>query len=313
MSPMVPSPADPLDESIASLLDEALRDPRASLFRRERASEALSDGRRSDPWSARSASATLVERHLLAVHREEVGYLLRDAFCRAFTHDRANDRAYTRRFETLAEERWRQAAEAEVERAPGPQDPAHRALLALARSGGADPLGGLSAAELATITLRFDPNDQARIYCAAELQSRGQHDSAAALLERVLAGHPTRVNAWCAWRNLGYNELALGRREHALEHYHTAAGIGETQPDLWGWTFALALGLGDAERARQAARYLDLLEPDVEAAWVRELRDDVARYGAVRAGDGPRARSVIGRLADQLGPVSTEVAHAVPL
>lgn len=311
---MVPRELDP---GIADLLSEALRDPQARVFHFDPfQSDAAREAVHADVVSPRLAGLPLVERHLLAVHREEVGFLLRDAFCRTFTSEQQVDRAYTRRFESQPLDEWQSRAQFELDAFEGPLDAGISALAVLAEtepSSAESPLGGLSASELATIALRFEANDQARIYCAADLQQRGQHRASGEILGRVLDGHPTRTHAWCAWRNLGYSELLLDRRGQALERYEHAARIGATQVDLWGWVFALALVTQNPGRAGLAARHIDDLESNAKAAWIQELRADLEFYGALRKADSPQVRSGLGTILDQLGPVSTEVAHALPI
>ena len=314
MSPMVPKELDP---GIAGLLAEAVSDPHARVFHLDpSASGGAHEAVHADVVSPRLGGLSLVERHLLAVHREEVGFLLREAFCRTFTSEQQADRAYTRRFESQPLDQWQQRARFELDSFDGQADMGLAALTTLAEQQATStesPLGGLNASELATIALRFEANDQARIYCAADLQQRGQHRASGEILGRVLDGHPTRTNAWCAWRNLGYSELMLDRRDRALDRYEHAARIGATQVDLWGWMFALALAVQDTGRASLAARHIDDLESNAKAPWIQELRADLEHYGAMRKTDSSGVRSGLGTILDQLGPVSTEVAHALPI
>ena len=302
MSPIVPR----IDPVIAELLREIAADPRSRIFGRtaERAREAQT---RSDVLSPRAAGLQQAERHLLSVHRSEVAYLLRAAFCESFAQAPAAERAYTRRFELEARAARESRARRELEHAREPREPRDPGNAALERL--LDDAGEpLDAGVLAVLALRLECCDPARIYCAADLERQGERRAASEILRRVLAGHPREVDAWCAWRNLGFNQFALGLPEEAYTCYQRAAEIGGDKADLWAYTFVLAVRIGAIAGARRAAARVDELADN--PSWAESFRLDAGAHGFLDP--GPESRATLARLRPDLGPISTEIAHAFP-
>lgn len=251
------------------------------------------------------------EASLGSAHREEVASLLRAMCLRRLSTDPAWV-DYTGPHIT---------AERELA-IPDPSElSARRALLnAVHASSAVDPSlqtafaedadSHLTVAQLAEISLRFEPSDTAVIHMAIDLHRRGNSKLATQHMARLLSRGSSAVLESYAEELLGFIEASGLRFDSAREAYARAAQLDETRVGpLFSW-LELALRTEQMADVREAAARLErALRPD-HAAIEHYLRSRHALRSAGRLKWSARAVDFARQVRDHVGPSATRVVGA---
>ena len=250
---------------IEEVLKEIASDPKARLLRIPPVKNLLALANQG-PVSVHAPSLTTAERYLLATHRQELAFLLRERCVMELHADpRTNARHHTsltadRDYEIPTERDWsRRATEALSSDLEGPSF--RDALDALSACVGTRPGGGASVAQLASSSIRVAPSYEAQMYIAEDLLDRGRIEESRGLYEEVLASTGSELLQVFCWENIGVGCLQSNRRNEAVIAYRTACELGSRQvspPLPW---FAAALAAGDEKEATEAARFIDQIVP----------------------------------------------------
>jgi tetratricopeptide (TPR) repeat protein len=253
-----------LDPEVEHLLREIAADPRSSLLRVSRSASLTGLLERSAPVSPNASGLTSAERHLLAVYRSELVYLLGSACLLRFYSDPG--RAISLHKSVTVEQpmtvpdsvEWRSRCLAALSANKGYPDVSH----ILERCIADGTFRSVSIAEIAATALRIQPCDPIRIYAGFDLAQRGQWHSALNVLRAVLAGPATRLDASFAWEDIAFVHAQLDQYGEAILAAQKAAHLepGRVEPFM-NWFFNACMA-GSTEEARTAAVAIDELIDD---------------------------------------------------
>ncbi len=220
----------------------------------------------SSEWPSRSTpcqpSAAKLERHLLRVHREELGLLLKDACLRIFVSDRnlggvvLLDRVNGEPQMPQDGKDWGRDLVAKREAFPDP-DGSEAEMIVMDRLVAGGNANGPSLREVADAGMRLAPSTAFQIYQGYGYESEGALVSASQKLERAYHGasrYMNRIEAACA---LGSLSSQLGSEGSAIRWYKQASlGIAAYPQAALGWVF-FALQAGDTKELRDAGGALE--------------------------------------------------------
>ena len=221
-----------LDPEVRELLLDIARDKDSTLLRvpGSKLQKYTATGGQADRTSLSSA-----EGHLIQTHRVEVALALR-RLCRARLWEHPEARLHLMRpvtrttfFEVPTQAtsvaRGLQALEPirTVDEASGV---AELLEACIQPTDGAGP----STTQLAAASLRLEPTDQARIYCAIESKYEDDPDNGIRILRSVLGSRPSRELEAYALTNLGSIETGRSNWRVAFEAYDRAAVLMNDRP-----------------------------------------------------------------------------------
>jgi len=285
-----------------------LRVPRGSEWRvlqDDRATAGLSDSRLSS-----------AERHLLALHREEVAFLLRQAaWCRVATSPQGQTFVCRRqapgRVIAVPEPRVVSVHASSLLRDAdqGQRVGAEFELLELCVAG--EPGRWPLAEDLCAAAHRLAPSFSGRMIAGTAYYLAGRAQVAQLAFQDALNSAPTRED-----RGIAYNNLAealdaqdeWGRAQvatiRAIAHHGNliAAHVG----CMW-----YSIRMGDVRRADSAARDLEQLLQADPLALDEHARRFVACADRMLRGLGPSHRQVLALLRERTGPLAGRILHAL--
>ena len=302
-----------LDPEVDGLLREIAADPRSSLFRAPRPAPAVAWAGLSDCASERSPDFTAAERHLLAVHRAEVAWLLKKRWSIEITSapQRVTAIAYQTTVPRVSNHRtpvaWDHDAEATLAQAPR-QDEESKLLQSLV---GRRSFDDVTLSRLVATAMYIEPSNHGRIYLAQDLIRADQVRAARALLEKVI-----RTEVRGRYESYALDNIAVieGNRLNfhlARDLYARAASIGDVRTTPLGCWFLLSLQTADMEQALEAGARIDALpaasDSLVDSFVVAQRQTRQGGFWSPTEFCVPTLR----RLGDCLGPRARRVAHAV--
>lgn len=248
-----------LDPEVSELLLDIARDKDSSLLRvpGSKLKKYTATG-----GQAGSTSLSSAERHLMQTHRVEVALALR-RLCRARLWEHPEARLHVMRpvtRTTFFEVPAQSTSVANGLRALAPIQTLDEASgVAELLEACIQPTGtpGPSTTQLAAASLRLEPTDQARIYCAIESKYEMDPDNALRILRTVLGSRPSRELEAYALTNLGSIETARSNWRVAFEAYHRSTALVDDRPaPLMSGMVASAFA-GDTGRGRALAKRID--------------------------------------------------------
>jgi hypothetical protein len=272
------------------------------------------------------ASATgldAVERELIAVHRSETAWLLRQICLNRLLDDEtgpgivnryATSGNYTvadpdeiaRRREELGDVRDLSPTRASLTTATSRQQQdawmqdASRLVDEFVR---APRESSPSVLTLASLSLRLEPTNQGRLLAAIDLVQRGSPQTAIRLALDVLDSHPTNEHAARAWECIGSAHLTLESRDEALDAYRHATSQVEAPYLLLMNRLLVAAQLGlDGDVIDSSRRLEELVSVDhpVVACFVSCQRESRKRNVWSPSRQGIALRHRIGERTSQL-------------
>ncbi len=304
------------DPEFEAILREVAADPRSSLLRVERPRVLPEIFDRSSPVSTYATGLTSAERHLLQVHRCEVGSLLREV-CRIKLIEGPSTKQYVSRYSEpgksvtlLTRAQVRDGVRDRMQNSADVEECAHGIDLlvqCVADLHGETP----RVRELATAALRLEPTDSARLLAGYDLTLSAQRRSAFAVLHMVLSSNPTAPVAARAWECLASNYAALGHASLAHEAHKLGSCLGSVGALNWLSRTLYALQLGLRDDAERASRWLDdHVSPDDPAIewFVVSLS---AQRDAREWTPTSKGIQLAGSMGDQLGRIGRRIADVV--
>jgi tetratricopeptide (TPR) repeat protein len=253
-----------LDPQIEELLKVVASDPRSTLLRVSRPQKIR--GFIEGASRRGQIGLTAAERQLVACHRQELAFWLREE-CKSRLYANTNlkrriilNYSATGRVEILPIQSIHNAA----------QDSANRAMNAGVAPGDVSLIDSCivesrehaaTAAECALASARLEPTDQARIYVALDLLTSNKSHQALRVLNTVMAAFPSRSNKAAALDNIALARAQLEDLELALSAAQESASLcADRTTPVMHWLF-YASCLGRKESAAAAASRLDDLIP----------------------------------------------------
>ena len=302
-----------MDPEVEGILREIAADPRSRLLRVDRPGlfSAILD---HDPRiSSFAAGLTAAERHLLDVHRAEVAWLLREACLMKFYGDvdyamwvdETLPKQGSRRISTIAQ--WNRRKEAELaldedESVGDAYDLVRRCF---------ESRAALSVTQLASMALRLEPRDNARLYIAFDLLFTRQVDASRRILLDLFESPPSLANAAAAHEALALGYAIQGDRGAALKHsrYGTELELDSCEPPM-NWVLN-ALLLEDLDELVRASFRLNEVagreHPSVQSFVRRiEVQNELGMLTP-----SPRARSLAQEHGDALAPAARRIVRAL--
>lgn len=263
-------------------------------------------------WEALSAGSpglNSVERHLLEVHRDEMAWLLREAYVRGFYAD--EERAWQVRYGgTLAPTTDLEDALDGLD-AVSHRDPDAARCVQLIR-GGAPGLALLEA------SMRFESADNTLVFMANDHVAHGKMRVAEAVARRVIERRPSALHLALARHARGVALSSLELAEDAARELMqaerllgrcTVAGLGVELPLCVQLT--VSMQLGQVEQLERAARAIGELDETADPM----IRDTSAKWRSMPGGTAEQsvriARREIMAVQDRIDPISAELIDAL--
>jgi hypothetical protein len=310
---MAPEP-DALSPELEGLLRELAQEPNSSFLRVDRTQRLGILVPHERTSSLGMTGLSVLERHLVSVHRSELAFLLRSAAVGRLYEDPKSSGWFSRSVTLARNLSWmsghdlreraaRALRAAELE----PSTVSERGALDAIVSG--DSRAAVGTLELAAASLRLEATDQGRIIAGNALMAEGQLQSALWVYRGVLDGVPSALHKSVALENSGVVWSRLGVSAHATRFAGEACGVlaeGRPTPHLNRLT--IELEFGNAQSVLAAAAAAEECVPREHFAllsFVEGIRG-LRRSGAWTP-DGSRQRIVRG-LRHQLGPVAGSIA-----
>lgn len=303
---------DPTGE-IEAILREIAADPDAKLLAVPPAA-ALVGLADDGPASSRSALLTRAERHLLHVHREELGVILRErCVMELFSTSGAELSLHKgvsagRLLEVPEEARWAKRAERALSLGLGGAEREATAEDVLGRCLTASLGTARAVTRAALASLRVSPRDSARLYVAIDLFRDGRFDASRRAYEAVLARRTTpRIQAYC-WEGIAAVHSRAGRQSECLDALMQSCSIEPTPIALLS-ALRQSILLGDsAGAARLVGRVDDTISPaDGLLDWfVQGVKTSVAA-GTLPLADG--RSELVRRLEGVAGSASLRILN----
>lgn len=305
-----------LDAQFEGLLREAAAHPLSPLLRMDRPAVFASLRTRERPIGVTSPGLAAIERELLHAHRCDLGHLLRRvAVALMLDPDPQGgwiDRTITdgRSHETTGIASACADARAALRGHTAGSSTEHAEVVRLV----ADLLGvedrRPSVLEVAAAALRVEPSDEARIYAATHLATRGEFDSCRRILTPDVLSGMSALNEVFAREGLALAHARCGDAASAMDVLLPATKLEVDRAEVWLRLLFYALMTGVAERVAFASTLLEqavsISNPRVESFCV-DLRTKIRR------GQWKAHRHAQPTIADptRLGAVSARVFHAL--
>jgi tetratricopeptide (TPR) repeat protein len=303
-----------LDPEVDALLREVAADPRSILLRVPRKHALPLLFRNESDVGPMTAGLAAIDRHLLAVHRSEVAELLRKV-CLMRLLENPRGRVCVSRYPTLGREvkvprisELRELEESErlstasCELAANGLDLVLEALR--------NPIGDLPrVSDLAAVSHRLHPTNEARIFAAMELSQRESSRAAVRLLIAVLSNHPSRETAASAWCNLGYAWNELGERHRALAAYEKGMSVDDDRVLTQMNHLSLGIQVGDGRSVLATSRRLGERIPAGHRALDAFVAGIARARSARRWAPSRTATALVRVLEDELDEAGRRIAH----
>lgn len=299
---------------LEGLLREAAADPRSVLLRVPRSSPLRSLLARQEPLKPTATGLGALDRHLLAVHRDELAEaLLEGCLVRLYSNHAWSSSVHRTR---TATEDW------VVE---SPRDWAERTREKAATLAGApielsgldllqrciepDGLDAVSLTQLARAAMRIVFSARARAWIAFEMRLLGRYADAIRLVDQQLSG---QVQPKVAAALLEYRASAHASRGNfelaSQDAWRAFTEDGERISTLVNGTHC-AIRAENYEAARRAATALDAAVCQPTPGLVQQMQ----QFEALERATAPASRttrSIARRLADHVGPLGRRIVNA---
>jgi hypothetical protein len=276
-------------ETIERIIAEIAADPKSHLLRVPSIDSVLSLARQS-AVSALAPNLTKAERYLLATHREELAFLLRER-CVMMLFSDTPERSKWHRSTTIDRDLslpddadWRrrtgQVLECELDSQRTAEE---RDLLGECVASNA-PASNM-AIRLAAASQRIVPTETASIYTAMQLLNDGRLEESRALHGEVLVSSTSACHVSMCWENIGFAYYANGRYSDAASAYRTSSAKCSNRVSPGVFWFTSAVSAGDASEASTAARFVEESVPrghSIVAYAERTVRALASGDGALR-------------------------------
>ncbi len=303
-------------DEVEGLLRELAADPRSTLLRvpRPRTVQGLLE--RQIPIPSSATGLTVLERNLLAVHREELAFLLRQAcVLRFFAEKRAGvylSRALTTKLELRVPsvEDLRDASRPAF--AASESDLGRREDLELLEACLQDnPVQPPAITQLARASQRLHPSDSAECCIGLDQVLAERFTAGRRVLEQLVARNPAPLVTSLAWANMGLSQGLQGLDHAALECYRRASqAIDDAPHAIMAWLFFAVKSCNESETLRAARRLDEAVSKDHPS-----LDTFVVGYSAQFRPGGfastPACREFVIRIEDRIGPASRRIAHVL--
>ena len=318
-----------LDPEFEAILREMASKPGSVLLRAARPGVLRSLYAREEVIRPSATELDAVERELLAVHRSETAWLLRQVCLHKLLANElsprilnryATSREYrvadaaeiARRRDELGDESGLRAARAtEAGAAPrvAPNERLQEASRLIGEFVRAPRASSPSVLALATLSLRLEPTNQGRLLAAIDLVQRGSPQTAIRLALDVLDSHPTNEHAARAWECIAASHVKLGSKADA----YRANCHGTRQVDapflmlMNRVLFAAQFGL-EKDVIESARRLDEFLRPDHPAleCFVSSQFESRERKDWTPS---PEAVALANRVGDKVNPVAGRILN----
>jgi hypothetical protein len=303
-----------LRPEVEELVREIARRPDSVLLRAPKSRVSEQD-LQEPAWSTQTGLAS-AERHLVAVHREEVAFALRQlAWSRLHRDVPKNDRLILRNTPNISApapdelEAARARARVLEETPVGTVDgDTMRVLESCVRAPGRFEAG---VVDLCAIAHRLVPSFQARFNAGTWYSLRGRIQPGLVLARQAMNVAATGVQLAAAWELAG--QLAQGQRRWMVAERASRNAI-RAEPEFVSPYVALtwsAVQRGDEASARESLRELRALV-GTRVDLVAEYRDRFsAMAGTLKSAMSPSARLTIRNLVDGSESLAGELFHAM--
>jgi hypothetical protein len=315
-----------LDPEFEGLLREVAAEPGSTLLRVDRPKRLRCMFARDEPIRETMTGLRAVERHFLAVHRNEFAELLRQAARYKLIEGPRTKRSINRH--GYGEREIRPLDPGELARRrdelnlqsdsvserhassqmPESDDELRAANDLLLRYFAASLTEDPSAADLAIVSLRLQPTNGARLIASIDLTQGNSPGAGFNLALGALAMSLSSTEAARAWERVGAARLKLGQVEAALVAYRNGCECNDgSLTNAMNWN-VFALQLGRDEDVFESSRRLDELMPGGEAALRWFLQCQVETRDAGQWRPSPRGVALAHRIGDSLGQSGRRIA-----
>ncbi len=263
--------------------------------------------------SPTSTNLSRAERHLVAVYREEVAYVLRCAAWRAITTSEWGERYVNLGYvhgTSIAVPSARSVSQGAATQLSGtnPAQLDDTTLWALEHLAGLGTPFDATARVLSAIAHRLVPSATCRIYAAMALKMQGRVEAARLMYVDAWRIAPSPEIAAAALQNYGESELALGRIERARDasmqaHLLCPSLTSALVSVLWN-----SICLGDTPQAEAAKRELEMRDPSTLTEYQKRFLVDRQKLKASLTAEG---RYVLDQVRDDASAGVGRLLHAV--
>jgi hypothetical protein len=233
-------------QEVEQILAEIAEDPKARLLRVPSVDRALSLARQ-EPVGTLAPGLTKAERYLLATHREELAFLLRERCFIAFHADPRASSKWHRYldFESVEvpdESDWRHRAREATD--CDLADPTCESCIATLRSASVDAGVAVRVDALAAASLRIATSDAARTYLALQLVESNRHEEARSICHDLRTSTKCSLVESVCWENIAWSFQVEGLRRDAATAYRSSsdASTERIMPRLFWFTSAVLAG-----------------------------------------------------------------------
>lgn len=299
---------------LEEVLRDVARDPRAKLLRVPTSGD-LVRAFRDEPVGPAAPGLVAAERHLLAVHRAELAFLLRERCVMELFA--APDAEYTlersvtldRELEVPEGSEWRSRAQGALELAQGPELALERDLLAACVD---VPLGRAGITELALASRRIEKAPQPWVYASIEATDERRWQEALRFCRSLVEEGASRFHQSYAWHQAGRALGLSGRHSDSRFAFEVAVECGEGRVlPLLDWLAQCVMD-ARAEDAAEACRRIDefirsdhsVVERHVASLRWRRSRGELGELTQ-------EARTVLDPIRASAGETSTRILDAL--
>lgn len=294
------------EPEVATLINEAAKDPDSPLFKWPRDVNALHT---LQPVKQRLASLTADQlgQEIDVVHRIDLANLLRGAaLIRLYSIP--NEPHYLHRNLTTTQKVyipdvliWRKCAREALSLNTNILHQRDRILLETCITEG---LSGVSVSTLALASIRLQPTDPARIYLALDMSASGQPRAALHILKSVAQGPGGPVERSYAWEHIAFLYSQWNKYSEAIRALRLAAKLAPERPNpFMNWLFNACLAADESE-IRQSANLLDAIV-DADHGSIREYAQILSDQAHLKQWNlSPGAVSLLISMRQTLGPAS---------
>jgi hypothetical protein len=299
---------------LEGLLREVAADPRSVLLRVPRLSPLRSLLARQEPLRPSATGLGALDRHLLAVHRDELSQALLEA-CLVRLYSNPDWSLSVHRTRTATED-WvvesprdwaeRTREKAEILAATPTEFVGLDLLQACIEPGGLD---AVSITQLARASLRLAPGATARAWIAFEMRLVGRFADAIRLVDQQLAEHvePSLAAALLEYRAGAFSLLGdfqAASQDTWRAHLEDRGRVSALVNSLY-----CALRAGDREAARRAGSELDVVVTQPTPGILEHI-DLVERFASEYRAEVPSVtRSIAHAQLSEAGPLTRRILH----
>ncbi len=300
-----------LDPEFEGLLREAAAQPGSCLLKVPRPKTLKGLFERDEPISEHAAELSNLERHLVQVYRCEIAWLLRQA-CLIKLMEGARSRLWVCRYKTVEQEYERLSIPELRERVAnvgqeGPQSP--DSTIDLLEMCATDPLEeSPTVAELASLSCRLEPTDDARIFAAMYMAQNGAPRASMRLLMEILRRPTTERLELSARSNLGSAYGIIGDLPSAHRCYSWVCAKDQACVGQWMSRLYFGIQLGLDQDVLESARTLDRSLRHGHPAVEEFVRAHICLRGESRWQPTRESYHTLKRVASHFGLVAGRIA-----